>query len=848
MSSRNNEPVFDNFSESAQKVLISAQKIAREVGENIGPEHILLALSTIRGTISYDLLREHLISPDQIRLIIGSHPASKSQDISLSKDGKLVLKRAVLTAANFGHMSIDSEHLLMACISDPNILSYQIILQLGADPEKIKMQLINLFNDLAEMDNIIQKKLNSSQVATQNLLDENESNLADKKSKNPALEYFTADLTKQAENNTLDPVIGREKEISRALQILSRRSKNNPIFIGEPGVGKTAIVEGIAQLIATDEVPVKLQNKKILHLDLPLLVAGTVYRGQFEERIKKLLDEVSRDDNIILFIDEIHTIVGAGSAEGSIDAANILKPALVRNKIRIIGATTLDEYRKYIEKDSALERRLQPIMVDEPTTEESIAMLYGLKKNYESYHNVNISEDAIRACVELSNRYISDRFLPDKAIDVLDEAAALSTLKRKNSQDSKKIKNLQLKLHNINNEKLKAVNKENFKIASMMQSEAKLVENQIEKLSKRKSKSPKRIDITRENIAQIISQITGIPTSDLMKQEKENLIKLEERLKKYIIAQDEAIKEVSNAIKRNRTGIGDENKPIASFIFLGPTGVGKTELAKVLAREVYGSLKSLIKIDMSEFAQSHTTSKLVGAPPGYVGYDDAGKLTEKVRRNPYSVILFDEIDKAHSEVFNILLQVLDEGYLTDSQGRKVNFRHSMIILTSNAGLKEYYQNNSIGFTVNNKYEECDKINRKLMKSLKNQFRPEFLGRIDKVIVFKPLNKDALKKIVDIEIEKLKERVLKNEEINLNIDESVKKWLLKVGTDKKYGARPLKRAIQNFIENIVADKILIGTNTRKSTIYIRIKDNRPMISTKPNNIKLKIKEIQTTLIK
>ena len=832
------DDVFSNFSESARKILIHAQQLALSMGSSTGAEHILLALSTVRGTLSYDILREFLISPDQIRLVLGSKSSTRKTAPALSPSGKLVIKRAVLTAANFSHLSVDSEHLLMACITDPTLISFQIILQLGADPEKIKEQLINLFSDLAQMDNIIQQKLSAaSAMNPSSFVEEGQEQGKGDRKKTPALDYFTVDLTEQAKKHELDIVVGREKEITRALQVLSRRTKNNPIFIGDPGVGKTAIVEGIAQMISDGNVPPKLQSKRILHLDLPLLIAGTMYRGQFEERIKKVLDEIKQQENIILFIDEVHMLVGAGSAEGSIDAANILKPALTRGNIRLIGATTGAEYRKYIEKDSALERRLQPIRVAEPTVDEAVAMIKGIRRDYEKFHGVKIDDEAIATAVELSVRYIADRFLPDKAIDVIDEAAAAQSINNAGDKVVDKSRNLERELEKIQADKKHAVNNERFALAAKLRQKEAKIRQSLQKITPagiHTLKNPPRIK--RGDITRVIALTSGVPDTELLQSDKTNLTQLENRLSTYIVDQKEAIAEIAQAIRRNRTGIGDSAKPVGSFIFLGPTGVGKTELAKVLAREIYGSSKALIKIDMSEFMERHSSSRLVGAPPGYVGYEEAGKLTESVRKQPYSVVLFDEIEKAHPDFFNLLLQILDDGYLTDAQGKQINFRHTMILLTSNIGLKEYYNQREIGFSRAGKYSDYEKIKGRLTASLKAQMRPEFLNRIDRIVVFKPLGNLSYKKIVNLELNKLTDRLAKNENIYLKFEPNVADWLVKIGTDEKYGARPLKRAIQQFIENIIADKILSEDLDRGMAASIKITNNKPVIITKKKHNK------------
>lgn len=827
MALKNNDDIFKKFSETARRVLINAQQIAVGSGSSIGSEHILLSLSSSRGTLSYDILREYLVSPDQIRLIIGSTNNIKNTLPKINKSGKIVLKRAIMAASKYRHASIDSEHLLLGCLSEPKLISYKIIQQLGIDPEKIKLQLINLFQDLSDMDNIIQNKLNqtpfnqaSAGVADQVIDDDK------KMQKTPALDYFTIDLTKEAKENKLDNVVGRDKEIQRALQILSRRTKNNPVFVGEPGVGKTALVEGIAQMIVDGKAPQKLLHKKIISLDLPLVVAGTMYRGQFEERLKKILEEISKSDNVILFIDEIHNLIGAGSAEGSIDAASIIKPALIKNKIRIIGATTSEEYRKYIEKDNALERRLQPIKIKEPSTDEAIAMIKGLSDAYEKFHNVKISNDCIKYAVELSNRYISDRYLPDKAIDVIDEAAAAVTLINKTNKSQNNSEELKNQLDNISLKKEEAVKNEDFEKAVKLKKEEDKLTKSI--LETKNIKPQKQIIIKKIDIARVISETSGIPIDNFIKGEYVNLNNLESIIGKHIVAQDEAVKQIAQAIRRNKAGIGDDTRPIGSFIFLGPTGVGKTELAKVLAKCVYVSDNSLIKIDMSEFMERHNVSRLIGAPPGYVGYEEAGKLTETVRKQPYSLILFDEIEKAHPEFFNILLQILDDGYITDAQGRRVDFRNTLIIMTSNIGLSDYYKKKEMGFAKHDKYSNYEKLKKSLTTVLKNQLKPEFINRIDRIVVFNPLKKNDLEKIVKLELDKLSKRMEKRENINIQFCPKLINWIIEIGTDIKYGARPLKRTIQEHIENLLADQILSGKIKPGKNIKIDVKSGKLLI--------------------
>ena len=633
-----------------------------------------------------------------------------------------------------------------------------------------------------------------------------------KKTKTPALDYFTSDLVKEAVEGKLDPVIGRKKEIERIVSILCRKTKNNPVVIGEPGVGKTAIAEGLAQAIATDNVPEQLLNKKLLSLSMTSVIAGTKYRGEFEERVKQILDELKTAKNSILFIDEIHTVVGAGSAEGSLDAANILKPALSRGDIQVIGATTTSEYRKQIESDAALERRFQPILVDEPSKEEARQMLLGLKESFEDHHDLTITDDAIDAAITLSSRYINDRFLPDKSIDLIDEAASLKRVSTKGKSDTSK--KLQKELNSIIKKKEEAVSRQDYeKAAELRNKEIELIKTIEEKRSMKVSKT-KRKKVTEEDIAKVISTMTGVPVTKLVKTDMQKLQGIDARLKKRSIGQDEAVAAVSKAIKRSRAGFADENRPIGSFIFMGPTGVGKTELVRVLAEEVFSDKEALIKIDMSEFMERHTTSRLIGTTAGYVGYEDGGQLTEAVRRKPYSIILFDEIEKAHSEVFNLLLQILEDGVLTDSKGRKVDFKNTIVILTSNIGADKLTEKAApIGFSEKNNElkaaeDEFDNTKKDILKDLKDNFKPEFLNRIDKVIVFKALKRGDIKEIVKLHVAMLQER-LSVKKLTIEVSKSGLEYLADKGYDPKYGARPVRRAIQDLVEDPLTHKFLEG---------------------------------------
>jgi ATP-dependent Clp protease ATP-binding subunit ClpC len=639
----------------------------------------------------------------------------------------------------------------------------------------------------------------------------------------PTLDSLARDLTQMAKDRKLDPVIGRSKEIERVIQVLSRRTKNNPVLIGEPGVGKTAIAEGLAQRIIDNEIPETLRNKRVMVLDMGTVVAGTKYRGEFEDRLKKIMDEIRQAGNIILFIDELHTLIGAGGAEGAIDASNILKPALARGELQCIGATTLDEYRKHIEKDAALERRFQPIVVDEPSVDEAIQILHGLRDRYEAHHRVKITDAALEASVRLSDRYITDRFLPDKAIDLVDEAA--SRVRLRTHTQPPNLKDLEEKLEEVRSEKEAAVQSQEFeKAASLRDKEQKLREElESRKMEWQQKQMKKDSVVTEEDIADIVSQWTGIPVKKLAEEESERLLKMEEILHQRVIGQEEAVRAVSRAIRRARAGLKDPKRPIGSFIFLGPTGVGKTELARALAEALFGDENAMIRVDMSEYTERHTTARLIGAPPGYVGYEEGGQLTEKVRRKPYSVVLLDEIEKAHPEVFNILLQVLDDGRLTDGKGRTVDFRNTVIIMTSNVGAQTIKKGGALGFTVNREAEYTS-MKDKVMDELKKQFRPEFLNRIDELIVFHPLAEEHIQQIVDLLSEDLRKR-LKEQDIHFVLSQEAKAFLAKEGFDPQYGARPLKRAIQRHIEDQLSEALLAGTVKRGDRVYIDVEDGK-----------------------
>ncbi|MDP4038358.1 MAG: ATP-dependent Clp protease ATP-binding subunit [bacterium] len=788
---------FDRFTENAKHSLENAGILASNLDSSyIGTEHLLLGVLKQAGSIGARVLDEAGVTIDKLNLnFVPSLTPHKTQAQSLSETAKKTIALSLRAAQEFGQPYAGTEHLLFAILSQKNARANAMLREIKVNPSIVRAELENyLYSHPYTYDDhtsAVDKKAN-------------------KNSKTPALDHFGVDLTQKAKSKELDPLVGRKSQIDRMISILNRRTKNNPVLIGEPGVGKTAIVEGLAQRIIREEVPDMLIGKRIIMLDLASVIAGTKYRGEFEERLKKLIEEVKADKGIILFIDELHTVVGAGAAEGAIDAANILKPALSRGEIQAIGATTLDEYRKYVEKDSALERRFQPVIVQESTIDETIEILKGLKHKYQEFHQVDISDEAILEAAKLAKRYIADHFMPDKAIDLIDEAASLARIKRGGM--SKKLKNLQNELSNIETQIDEAVYNQDFEYAAKLKSEASILQEKIsEQLTKEKGGS--KISIDSEDIALVVSQTTGVPITKLIKIESENLIKLEKNLNSQVIGQGEAVEAIAKAIRRSRTGIADANRPIGSFIFLGPTGVGKTELARVLAKEIFHDKDSLVKVDMSEFMERHNVARLIGAPAGYVGYEEGGQLTEIIRRKPYSLILFDEIEKAHPDVFNMLLQILEDGQLTDAKGRKVDFRNTVVIMTSNIGAKSFNREAEIGFKT-----DYDKKDRKKLETLHEQmktnisselkkiFKPEFLNRIDHVIIFKPLSKESLKKIINLRLNDLSKRV-EEKKITLSFTPKLKNMLMDKGYNPDQGARPLRRMIQTMIEDKLASAIL-----------------------------------------
>ena len=807
----------------AEKAIEISNQIAMDLGHNyIGTEHLLYGLAKEGAGIASKVLEDQGVTEDKIiekiDELIGRGEQIKNGTIGFTPRTKRVIENAFIESRKLGSDYIGTESLLIGIMREADSIAVRIMLDLNVNPQKLYNEIIKVINEYDNKDDEINNSKGNpnSYNSTQ------------------TLNQFGSDLTKVAKEGKLDPVIGRKKEIDRIIQILSRRTKNNPCLIGEPGVGKTAVVEGLAQKIVEGNVPEILKNKRVVTLDISGMVAGAKYRGDFEERIKKALKEVKKAGDVILFIDEIHTIVGAGAAEGAIDAANILKPLLARGEVQIVGATTLNEYRKYIEKDSALERRFQPVTVDEPTIKDSIEILKGLRDKYEAHHNVKITDEAIESAVKLSSRYINDRFLPDKAIDLIDEASSKVRLKTYTEPD--KIKKLEEKIAKLDKEKEEAIAVQNFEKAAELRDKENKEKEKLEKEKNSwKEKNIKDVrNITSEDIAEVIASSTGIPAQKINQNENEKLKNLDKSLHERVIGQNEAVEAVAKAIKRSRVGLKDPNRPIGSFMFLGPTGVGKTELSKALAENLFGDENDVIRIDMSEYMESHSTSKMIGSPPGYVGFDDGGGLTEKVRRKPYSVILFDEIEKAHPDVLNMLLQILDDGRLTDSHGRTVNFKNCVIIMTSNVGARLITDKKHLGFNTGKDSDETlkeyEETKKEVMAELKKGFRPEFINRIDEIIVFHKLTVEELEKIVDIMLKKIKNR-LQERDIKLEIDKSAKDLIIKNGTDVSYGARPLRRAIQSMLEDKIAEEILDGNLKKGDIAKVTAKDDKIQIKVK-----------------
>ena len=787
--------MFERFTEKAIKVIMLAQEEARRLGHNfVGTEQVLLGLIGEGTGVAAKTLKSMGVTLKDARAevekIIGRGSGFVAVEIPFTPRAKRVLELSWDEARQLGHNYIGTEHLLLGLIREGEGVAARVLENLGVDLNKVRSNVV--------------KMLGESKPQAVSSGTSGASSSTGGKTKTPSLDEFGRDLTLAAQELRLDPVVGREKEIERVIQILARRTKNNPVLIGEPGVGKTAVAEGLAIRIVNAEVPDILDGKKVIQLDMGLLVAGTKYRGEFEERLKKIMDEIRQAGNIILVIDEMHTLIGAGAAEGAIDAANILKPALSRGEIQVIGATTLDEYRKYVEKDSALERRFQPVIIDEPTEEESIEIIKGLKPKYEEHHKLIISDEAIVAAVKLSNKYITDRFLPDKAIDVIDEASSKVRLKVSNL--SPEGKELEKELRSIIKEKEDAIRNQEFEKASQLRDDEADMKDKIREMAQkyREEHEANKPTVTAENVAEVIGTMTGIPVTKLTEGESERLLKLEQTLHERVIGQNDAVVAIAKAIRRARVGLKSPNRPIGSFIFCGPTGVGKTELAKALAEAVFGSEDNMIRVDMSEFMEKHSTAKLIGSPPGYVGYDDGGHLTELVRKKPYSVILFDEIEKAHPDVFNIMLQILDDGRLTDAKGRHVNFKNTIIIMTSNVGASMITTTSKLGFSTSDdeSKDKYEKLKETVSEEMKKAFRPEFLNRIDETIVFAHLKQEEIRQIVDLMLKDLFKR-LAERELSVEVTDEVKDHLAKNGYSEAYGARPLRRLIQRKIEDMLA---------------------------------------------
>ncbi|MBP2649555.1 MAG: clpC [Firmicutes bacterium] len=812
--------MLNRFTERARKVLVLAQQEAGRLGHRyIGTEHLLLGLVHEGDGVAAKALATLNINLEAVRAqvekVIG-RGEGQIMEPNYTPRAKKVIELSVEEAGRLGHNYIGTEHLLLGLIREGEGVAAQVLASMGADINVVRQRVIELLGGFAMAGPVAQPKSGKSDGMGE--------------INTPTLNEFGRDINKLAQDNKVDPVIGRDKEIERVIQILSRRTKNNPVLIGEPGVGKTAIAEGLAQRIISGNVPEILRKKRVVSLDMASMVAGSKYRGEFEERLKKVMDEIRQDGNVILFIDELHTLIGAGAAEGAIDAANILKPALARGELQAIGATTLDEYKKHIEKDAALERRFQPIQVGEPNVEDAIAILKGLRDKYEAFHRAKITNDAIEAAVKLSHRYITDRFLPDKAIDLMDEASSRVRLKAFVTPPD--LKEIEDKLNKIRTEKEGAISAQEFERAASLRDQEQKVSKELEEKQKEwKQTSNGSITVTADDIAQVVASWTGIPVKRLAEEEAERLLKLEEVLHQRVIGQQDAVEAVARAVRRARSGLKDPKRPIGSFIFLGPTGVGKTELARALAEALFGDENAMIRLDMSEYMEKHTVSRLMGAPPGYVGYEEGGQLTDAVRRKPFSVVLFDEIEKAHYDVFNMLLQILEDGRLTDSKGRTVDFKNTVIIMTSNAGAKHMKKDSvALGFLADSDTSANEISKNRVMEEVRRTFRPEFLNRVDEIIIFDSLKEEELKQVVDIMLKTVTSRLLDNN-LGLEVTEKAKIRLLKEGSDFEYGARPLRRAIQKLVEDSIAEMLLKGEVADGDTVVVDADDAGKLTFTK-----------------
>lgn len=816
----------ERYTPSAKQVLVLAQQQANYFKHQaIGTEHLLLALTMEKNGVAAKVLQSFVVTEvdvrEEIEHIVGyGNLQRRGADTYLpySPRTRYVLERAREHAKLFNVEKVGTEHILLALLEDDKTISSRILAALNIDLRKVKNITYRTMGVDATTANRTRKKLA----------------LSEKKQDNgtPTLDELARDLTEMVRKDQIDPVVGRDNEIKRVVQILSRRTKNNPVLLGEPGVGKTAVAEGFSQEIVNGEVPDNLKNKRVMMLDMGSLVAGTKYRGEFEDRLKKIIEEIREDGNVILFIDEMHTLIGAGGAEGAIDASNILKPALARGEVQVIGATTLNEYQKYVEADAALERRFASVTINEPTPEVALTILKGLRPKYEKHHQLQITDEALESAVKLSKRYIASRFLPDKAIDLMDEAAA--RVRINNAQKVDKVSAIKKKLSELSQEKTEALLKEDFEKAAEIRNEELKIQEKLEKQIQRdkdeEDSNNYRVKVTAEDIAEVVSEWTGVPVTQINRSEGDRLIRLEKILHNRVIGQDEAVKAVSKAIRRARSGLKDPTRPIGSFMFLGPTGVGKTELAKALAEAMFGSEDSMIRIDMSEYMEKYTTSRLIGSPPGYVGYDEGGQLTEKVRNNPYSVVLLDEVEKAHNDVFNILLQVLDDGFLTDSKGRKVDFRNTIIIMTSNLGATALRDEKSVGFGAKDVSDDYEAMAAKVRETLKKTFRPEFLNRLDETVVFHSLNKEEIHQIVKLMAKNIIDRI-KEQNINLKITPAAIDIVAEAGFDAEYGARPIRRVLQDKIEDLLSEELLAGNIETGATVTIGAKKGEITIKVK-----------------
>ncbi|MBX4188164.1 MAG: ATP-dependent Clp protease ATP-binding subunit [Candidatus Doudnabacteria bacterium] len=829
--------ILERLSSRAKNALITSQKLSEDLHhDHIGAEHLLFGIIEEISSFASEILLKNKVTPEMVRdeiIRLNESRVSEKWLPKLTTDLREIIEKSAIIASKYQYQFIGTEHFLYGITDIEGNAARNILIGLKVSPNELKKNLLAIFENVSKFPDLLNIEEQQS-IGMNNGINNGPIGAVEDRpvnpGKTPALDYFTSDLSKKAMKGQVDPVIGRKSEIERMISILNRRTKNNPVLIGEPGVGKTAIVEGLALSIIKHEVPDSLLDKKIITLDMALIVAGSMFRGEFEQRLKQVIDEVRDNPNIILFIDELHTIVGAGATTGSLDAANILKPALARGEIRVIGATTLSEYKKHIEHDAALERRFQPILVEEPSQEETLLILEGLRPSYEKHHNVNITQGALKAAVDLSSRYLTDRYLPDKALDLVDEAAAYAKTINVKSRNIRVVKKIEMELRRLEEEKTKAVMLQDFTTALHLKSQEDKLKKQKSEYQKIVNRKPgSTMDITAEDIARTTSTITKIPLSKLVKSEAKKLVGLEKVLQARIIGQEEATKNIASAIRRSRIGISSPKRPIASFLFLGPTGVGKTETAKALAQEVFEDRDALIRVDMSEFMERHNVARLIGAPAGYVGYEEGGRLTEAVRKKPYAVILFDEIEKAHPDVFNILLQILEEGTLTDAAGKRVNFKNTVIIMTSNIGITDLTkQATSLGFSTERGLnqdarekaeKEYDRVKGQVIESLKNTMRPELLNRIDKIVVFRPLGMDEIRKIVSLELANTFSHIEKNQDLAITADKEAIKYIAEKSFDPAQGARLVRRNIQEMIEDPLAEKIISGELPEGSVVKI-----------------------------